>query len=298
MPDARQRDALIGVARRDSRAPRGAGCVSGQPTTPTVNPFGAERCSTASRVRNVADVCGRSIEEPEPLEPVRETVVGQQLQIVAAAGQLVDGRRSHAVLLRQLAGGHRRPHRFGRRRLQRREMPHRAGVEDAAEVRQPPFGGRARDEIERGGVDRDHRDPRGRLGPGVANADVDRPRLEQRRRAAAAHRDRRDRPTPPRRSRRAAPTAHARSGVAAAQQREQHAENVAAAASSSAALTERVRRGRRVEHRARTRIRLRHISTAPARCGQRAQPRQHVDADPCRREHFVARAAAAARAAM
>ncbi len=130
-------------------------------------------------------------EKPEPLEPVREAVVGQQLHRPAAARELIDRRRSDAVLLRQLPGRDRRPHRLGRGRVQRRQMADRAGIEDPAEIRQPAFGGGAGDQIERRAVDRDHRDPAARVGPRPIERRIDRPRLEQRRHAAPAQREQR-----------------------------------------------------------------------------------------------------------
>ena len=72
----------------------------------------------------------------------------------------------------------------------RRQMHHRAGIEDPAEIRQPAFGGGAGDEIERAGIDGDDDDARLPLGGresiatssgrASSSAVVPRPRTRQR----------------------------------------------------------------------------------------------------------------------
>ena len=130
-------------------------------------------------------------EKAEAHEAVREAIVGQELHGSPAAGHLIDARRAHAVLLRQLAGRHRRPHGFRRRGMQRGQMPHRTRIQDSAEIRQPAFGGDAGNQVQRRRVDRNHRDPRSAIGPRGIRRPVDWPRLENCDRSATAHRQRR-----------------------------------------------------------------------------------------------------------
>ena len=116
---------------------------------------------------------------------MREAVVRQQLHR-GAAGKLVQPAGPDAVLLRQLPGRDRRPHRLGRRWMQRRQMPDGAGVENAAEVRQPALRGRAGNQVERCRVERDHRHTRGSLDTYRFERRFDRARFEERRPSARA----------------------------------------------------------------------------------------------------------------
>ena len=81
-------------------------------------------------------------EESEAHETVGEAEVRQQADRLGAVRKMVDAGRAHAVLLRQLARGDRRPDRLDRGGMQGREMHDRAGVENAAEVGQAAFGRR------------------------------------------------------------------------------------------------------------------------------------------------------------
>ena len=130
-------------------------------------------------------------EESEAHETAREAETRKELDRFVAPGDLIVAGGADAVLLRQLSRRDRRPHRFRRCRMQRRQMAHRAGVEQPSEVRQAAFGRRARDEVERSPVDRDDDDAGGTLGFGCGERRVDWPRFERRRFAAAAQRDRR-----------------------------------------------------------------------------------------------------------
>ena len=216
------------------------------------------------RVRNVAERVRLLDEKAEALEPVREAVVGQQLQRAAAAGELVDRRRPDAVLLRQLPGGDRRPHRFGRRRVERRQVP----TAPASRIR-PKFGSRpsAVAPVMRSsdaGVDRDDGDARrtARRGAESSGASIGRASSTGGD-AAPAQRERRG----DRRARRSATNSDAQTTA-----------RVAARCRRSSASTQTQDRGRapapsrsrsapsrsRRRARARTSTRFAHISAAPA----------------------------------
>ena len=162
-----------------------------------------------------------------------------------------------------------------------------AGVEHAAEIRQPPVGGRAADEIERPGVDREDRDPRRPIRSSPSSSDrVERARFEHRDTRAAAQ----------------------RSGAAidAGGDQHQHATPTGAAAAAELRAQQRRRttkqaRGSNERQHAPARFRLRscrvstsvnvrrfaHMSAAPATRRRRAEPRQHGDARPRRREQLA-----------
>ena len=82
-------------------------------------------------------------------ERMRKTMVRQQIDAPPVVSGVIAGRRSDAGLGRIHSGGHRRPHRIGLRRADRRKVNCRASFDHAAEVRQPPFRGSRQDEFER-----------------------------------------------------------------------------------------------------------------------------------------------------
>ena len=170
--------------------------------------------------------------------------------------------------------------------MERREVHHRAGVENPAEVRQPAFGGGAGDQIERPGVDRDDRDLRGAL----RWRHVERPRRAAAPRAA----DRRPRPRSSQRRR------HRDSGdddEARGPQDALRSGRCSAGPAPPARTAAPTRPGRVAP-----RVIVRHVSGGEhererpqvrphqRRAGggrDRAEPRQHADADPRRRKQLA-----------
>ncbi len=213
---------------------------------------------------------------------MRKAVVGQQPDRPSPARRTVDARRPDAVLLRQLPGRDGGPHRLRRRGVERREVHHGAGVQDPPEVREPAFGGGAGDEIERSAVDRDERDARRPLAPAQIDvASYGRASSG----SAACHAGRSGAATEPerddheqRRPRHAARAPGARGERAITDEQRGRA-------ATSEPLAWRARFGLEHEREGAT---LAHISAAPPAAAG-AQPRQHADADPGRRERSRAR---------
>ena len=108
------------------------------------------RAERGRRLRSFAEQSGGD-------ESVSEAVVRQHLERRTRGPHVVEGCGPHPRAHRQLACGNRRQHRCGLRRPQRRQVHHRAAVQDAREIRQPPIGDRRRDEIERRSVEEQHR---------------------------------------------------------------------------------------------------------------------------------------------
>jgi len=106
------------------------------------------------RVRKVAEVWPCSTRKAEPLEAVREAVIRQQLDRAAAAGELVDRRGVGTPFfcgsLPVATAAQTASAEVG---CSVGQMADGAGVENPSEVRQPSFGGGARDQIERRGVE-------------------------------------------------------------------------------------------------------------------------------------------------
>ena len=125
----------------------GAGCVSGQPITPTLAPRSLRMLQIGRASRSLGGL-RLLAEEPERDERLRKAVVGQQLDR-RAAERPVDHRRTHAVVHRIASGGDRAPHRFGLGWPQRRQVQHGALVENAADVRQAARGDGGKDHLER-----------------------------------------------------------------------------------------------------------------------------------------------------
>ncbi len=95
-------------------------------------------------------------QQPRRHETVRETEVRKQIDFgVRAIRRRERGGGAHAVARGELPGCHGRQHGPGLRRPKRGQVQGRAGIEQAAEVRQPPIGRRRRDEVEAGAVDRE-----------------------------------------------------------------------------------------------------------------------------------------------
>jgi len=168
--------------------------------------------------------------------------------------------------------------------MQSREVHHRARIENAAEIRQPSLGRRARDEVERAGVDRHDRHTRGPLGRADVERDIDWMGLEDRHRAASAKHQRREHRTggddhEKQRTGGALPGPEMR-----AQQRDDR-EKRRRGDQRQHPLGDLVHR-RRFEHdRERVEVPPHERRTGGGRGG--AEPGQHPDADPCRREQFA-----------
>ncbi len=101
--------------------------------------------------------------QSEAHQRLREAEIGKQIERLIRSGNDVTRGRIDAGLVRQLPGGHGGPHRRGLRRPKRREVHHRAAVEQTAEIRKPAAGRIRRDEIERRAVEQNHLHARARL---------------------------------------------------------------------------------------------------------------------------------------
>ena len=95
--------------------------------------------SQIGRASRSRAVCGFLGEKAERDQRLREAVVGQQLDR-RAAKRAIHRRGANAVVHRIPSGRDRAPHRLGLRRPQRRQVQHRALIEDPADVRQAAGG--------------------------------------------------------------------------------------------------------------------------------------------------------------
>ncbi len=89
-------------------------------------------------------------------------MVGQQGEGTGVAADVIFGRRSHAVLGRVHARGHRRPDRVRTGGTHGGQRHRRSRREEAGEIRQPASGRARPDVVERCAVEQDHHDARAR----------------------------------------------------------------------------------------------------------------------------------------
>ncbi len=260
----------------------GSGCagqVSGQRTIVDGSPRGRES-SRRGCARSAAEVCSVSVSRPNDTRACAKQKSGSRSAAAPAGDGAIGRRRAHAVAPGQLAGRHRRPHRPGLRRPQRRQVHRRAAVEQAPEVRQPAVGDGRRDEVERRGVHRKQHDA-ARAGVGRKHRrclEAPRARAWTNRPCRAPPAAGRARPAPPART----PPAASRLGRVGPQP--EHAEHDA---------RDRTRRhGHRGHEEAPRRVRIERGAETPEVLphqgggGRRrggAEPRQHAIAEPPRR---------------